>query len=329
MHLNSLDVSGLQIGQQLSGCTLVQYAGSLTSRDFHIIAQVAPYVLYDLVPVVCFDAWVSLSNLVPLLWQPAIEDIDKYIVSTSGSWCLMSHNADFQACLETTITEFLYRVICWTPCWFNKPKFHFILHLPAHIRRFGPAVLFATETFESYNAIIRGKSVHSNHLAPSRDVALAFAHYSRVWHLLSSGRHFFRESKQSQKYLQAFGLSHSNLGNVLSNYVGNASIWRQVSSTTPHMQIILNEHSSASSYVGPLVSLNPRLGKFNPFLSKQRYSWFRGTCVLDKRAPPPYDHTEMAQHFPIFPSSLSSTLHVAYCTAASVMLFNGDVCRIL
>ena len=80
-RLNSLDISGLQLGQQLSGHTLVQYAGSLTGRDFHIIAQVAPYVLYDLVPVACFDTWVSLSNLVPLLWQPSIADIDEYIVS--------------------------------------------------------------------------------------------------------------------------------------------------------------------------------------------------------------------------------------------------------
>lgn len=80
-RLNSLDISGLQLGQQLSGHTLVQYAGSLTGRDFRIIAQVAPYVLYDLVPVACFDTWVSLSNLVPLLWQPSIADIDEYIVS--------------------------------------------------------------------------------------------------------------------------------------------------------------------------------------------------------------------------------------------------------
>ncbi|KAF8260388.1 hypothetical protein EI94DRAFT_1773711 [Lactarius quietus] len=131
-HLNSLDVSGLQIGQQLSRRTLVQYAGSLTGQDFRIIAQVAPYVLYDLVADPCFNTWVSLSNL-----------------------------------------------------------FHFILHLLAHIRCFGPAVLFATETFESYNAIIWGKSVHSNRLAPSRNIAIAFAHYSRVRHLLSSGCHFF------------------------------------------------------------------------------------------------------------------------------------------
>ncbi|KAN0128813.1 hypothetical protein V8E53_013400 [Lactarius tabidus] len=99
MCLNLLDVSGLQIGQQLSGCTLVQYAGSLTGQDFDIITQISPYVFYNLVP-----------------------------------W-----------------------VICWTPHWFNKPKIYFILHLPAHIQYFRPAILLATEPFESYNAIIWGK----------------------------------------------------------------------------------------------------------------------------------------------------------------------------
>lgn len=82
-RLNSLNISGLQLGKQLAGHTLVQYAGSLTGRDFRIIAQVAPYVLYDLVPPACFNAWVSLSNLVPVVWQPTIMDIDEYIVSSA------------------------------------------------------------------------------------------------------------------------------------------------------------------------------------------------------------------------------------------------------
>ncbi|KAJ7933595.1 hypothetical protein B0H13DRAFT_1507878, partial [Mycena leptocephala] len=54
---------------------------------------------------------------------------------------------------------------------FNKPKFHVILHLPAHVRRFGRAMLFATDGFESTNAIIRSASVHSNRYAPSLDIA--------------------------------------------------------------------------------------------------------------------------------------------------------------
>jgi hypothetical protein len=48
-------------------------------------------------------------------------------------------------------------------------------------------MLFATEVFESYNAIIRSKSIHSNRLAPSRDIALAFAKQNRIRHMLSSG----------------------------------------------------------------------------------------------------------------------------------------------
>lgn len=82
-RLSSFDVSGLGPGvSKLSGHTLVQYAGSLTRRDFRLVAQAAPFVLYDLVPKPCYNTWVSLSNLVPLVWQAQIPDIDDYIVSS-------------------------------------------------------------------------------------------------------------------------------------------------------------------------------------------------------------------------------------------------------
>lgn len=87
--------------------------------------------------------------------------------------------------MEKAIDRFLLCTARWTPRWFNKPKFHLLLHLVDHIRDFGPATLFATEGFESFNAIIRLKSVHSNRLAPSRDIALAFAQMSRLRHLVS------------------------------------------------------------------------------------------------------------------------------------------------
>ena len=48
-------------------------------------------------------------------------------------------------------------------------------------------MLFATEAFESFNAVIRAKSVHSNRQAPSRDIAMAFAEGNRIRHLLSGG----------------------------------------------------------------------------------------------------------------------------------------------
>ncbi|KAF9263191.1 hypothetical protein L218DRAFT_846417, partial [Marasmius fiardii PR-910] len=89
--------------------------------------------------------------------------------------------------LEAAIQSFLLHGAKWSIRWFNKPKFYILVHLPDHIRRFGPAILFATETFESYNAVIRVKSVHSNRQAPSRDITLAFAQGHRVRHAISGG----------------------------------------------------------------------------------------------------------------------------------------------
>ena len=90
--------------------------------------------------------------------------------------------------MEQHISHFLNCVARWTPRWFNKPKYHVVLHLPDHVRRFGPAILFATEAFESFNAVIRDKSIHSNRLAPSRDIAQGFAAGERIRFLLSGGK---------------------------------------------------------------------------------------------------------------------------------------------
>jgi hypothetical protein len=79
-RLSSFNVSGLGISP-LAGQTLVQYSGSLTGRDFRAIAQTAPFVIYDLVSGDCLDTWVALSKLIPLIWQPEIEDIDVHCVS--------------------------------------------------------------------------------------------------------------------------------------------------------------------------------------------------------------------------------------------------------
>lgn len=56
-----------------------------------------------------------------------------------------------------------------------------------HVRRFGPLILYATETLESYNFIIRLRSIHSSRHAPSLDIGRAFAHLHAVRHLISGG----------------------------------------------------------------------------------------------------------------------------------------------
>ena len=48
-------------------------------------------------------------------------------------------------------------------------------------------MLFATEAFKSFNAVIQAKSVHSNRHAPSQDIARAFAQGNQIRHLMSNG----------------------------------------------------------------------------------------------------------------------------------------------
>ncbi|KAH9040605.1 hypothetical protein EDB84DRAFT_1436749 [Lactarius hengduanensis] len=282
-QLNSFNVSGLQI-PPLAGHLLV-----------------APFVLYDLVLPACFDAWVSLSNLIPLIWQLVIQDIDDYI-----------------DCLEIAIKDFLMRTAKWSPRWFNKPKFHILLHLPTHVRRFGPAILFATEPFESFNAIIRAKSIHSNCLAPSHDIALAFAHANRVRHLLSGGRHHVCPGEEFGRYSCSFD-SLSTPAHVAMSGVsldaGEAGVWRR---GAPAPLRLIEEHAVIRSYLG---------------LDGQSNSNRFGTCTHDKSEARSYRQTNAYRYFPAVLERLSvaTNSHVQEwltATNTSMVLMNGDACQV-
>ncbi|KAJ3534303.1 hypothetical protein NMY22_g6988 [Coprinellus aureogranulatus] len=223
-RLSSLDVSGLGLSP-LAGRTLVQYAGSLVGRDFRAIAQVAPFVLKDLVSKECYETWKCLSKLVPLIWQPEIEHLASYI-----------------DILRYEINQFLLRTASWTSAWFNKPKFHILVHLPDHIKRFGPAILFATEAFESFNSVIRAKSVHSNRQAPSRDIARAFAQGNRIRHLVSGGKFQVLNSEDVQR--SKSGRSWTFERPLFS---GNRRHWKSIGSSA---MALLKDDSTVSPYLG-------------------------------------------------------------------------------
>ncbi|KAM5539994.1 hypothetical protein V8D89_006326 [Ganoderma adspersum] len=141
-RLSLLDVSGLSLSP-LVGQTLV-----------------APLVIYDMVSLECYETWVALLKIVPLIWQPYMYNIEMYL-----------------ATLEHKIQHFLLCAAHWSVQWFNKSKYHVVLHLPEHIQRLGPAALFATEAFD----------IHSNRQVPSQDIARAFTQGNRICHLLSGG----------------------------------------------------------------------------------------------------------------------------------------------
>ncbi|KAJ7601530.1 hypothetical protein B0H17DRAFT_1241343 [Mycena rosella] len=237
----------------LLASTLVQYSGSLTGRDFRSIAQVAPFVVYDLVSPECFETWQALSKLVPLIWQPEIEDIEPHITL-----------------LTREIDHFLLCAARWTNRWFNKPKFHIILHLPAHIRRFGPAIMFATEAFESFNAIIRAKSVHSNRHAPSRDIAQAFAQGNRIRHLLSGGLFLL-----------------SSVSSPAREFSKDAALWKTIGLGP---QNLVRLPSTVTSYLGLDSKREPA----------------PGVCHVDKLRSRPVRETLTGQHIPHWSCRLGS-----------------------
>lgn len=94
----------------------------------------------------------------------------------------------YQADLSRTIEEFLdITAQCSPSILLWKPKFHFLVHLPGYIRHFGPAILFSTERYESFNHVFRLANIYSNRQAPSRDTCKAFAAHDIIKHVVTGG----------------------------------------------------------------------------------------------------------------------------------------------
>jgi hypothetical protein len=68
-----------------------------------------------------------------------------------------------------------------------KIKLHLLEHVVKDAEEFGPMVGAATEVFESYNGVFRPCSVHSNRLAPSRDIAFQLGDQEGLKHRLTGG----------------------------------------------------------------------------------------------------------------------------------------------
>ena len=168
--LSSVNKNGLN-APSLNAEYICQYKGGLIGKHFKSIVQIMPFVVHGLLPLQVIDAWTCLGTLVVLLWHTHIEDLDVYLTQ-----------------LTKTIDKFLVIAAqCAPSIIISKPKFHLLIHLPMHIRCFGPAILYSTERYESFNHVFCLGSIYSNKKAPSWDICQAFAAQDIVKHIVTGG----------------------------------------------------------------------------------------------------------------------------------------------
>ncbi|KAJ7060399.1 hypothetical protein C8F01DRAFT_1292764 [Mycena amicta] len=169
-RLQSSDTNGLTI-PPIRAAYIMQYAGSLIGRQLKTVIQTSIFHVHDLVTDEHFAAWKAVGQLAALLWVPEIDDMDLYCNDVTVA---VANVLDTFAAIDPS------KMIM-------KFKLQLLPHLPEEVRLFGPLVGVATENFEAFNAVFRAASIHSNHQAPSRDIALQLADQEGARHRMFGG----------------------------------------------------------------------------------------------------------------------------------------------
>ncbi|KAJ7333486.1 hypothetical protein DFH08DRAFT_925944 [Mycena albidolilacea] len=140
IRLQSTDISGLTVPPIRAGY-IIQYRNNLIGKHFKTMMQLGAR-----------------------LWVPEIDNMDEYLDQL---------NIVVANLLDAFDAVYPLRILV-------KIKLHLLAHIPDDIRRFGPAIRFATEIYEAFNGVFRLCSIYSNRLAPSRDISQKFASMDRV-----------------------------------------------------------------------------------------------------------------------------------------------------
>ncbi|KIY72157.1 hypothetical protein CYLTODRAFT_465626 [Cylindrobasidium torrendii FP15055 ss-10] len=208
-RLQASSTSGLDI-PPIRAEYMMQYRNGLIGKHFKTLSQLTVFHLYGIANTLQFNLARALGDLAAVLWIAEIDDMDQYIEDLT-----IFINNVLDAFADIDPLKILVKV-----------KLHMLVHLPSNIRRRGPAVRFATEIQECFNAIFRLCSVLSNHQAPSRDIAIKLADLERVKHLVSGG--FWEENGvwvsagESVKSLLA-------MNPTIQSHIG----WKEASSWSP------------------------------------------------------------------------------------------------
>jgi hypothetical protein len=78
-RLASINERGLNI-PKLSAEYICKYKGSLIGKHFKSLAQIMPFLIYDIVSQDLLDAWTVIGRLIVLIWHTEIKDMETYMV---------------------------------------------------------------------------------------------------------------------------------------------------------------------------------------------------------------------------------------------------------
>jgi hypothetical protein len=128
----------------------------------------------------------------------------------------------------------------------TKIKYHLLVHADEDVVQFGPLIGVATEIFESFNGVFRFCSILSNHLAPSRDIALQLGDQEGLKHRLTGG--WWPVGEDGKWERAGSGVRHFMAEHpILQKLLG----WTEPNSTKPGMDgIIIVFFSSTSTSQG-------------------------------------------------------------------------------
>ncbi|KAJ6631920.1 hypothetical protein B0H10DRAFT_2250458 [Mycena sp. CBHHK59/15] len=167
--LQSTETNGLLI-HAIRENYIMQYAGSLIGRQLKMVAQTNVFHVYDIVSDHKFMAWKAMGELAALLWFPEIRNL-----------------AEYRRDLRVAVANVLDIFSMIDPSKIIKIKYHLLAHIDEDAVEFGPLVGVATEIYECFNAICQYCSILSNHLAPSRDIAVQLGDQEGLKHRLTGG----------------------------------------------------------------------------------------------------------------------------------------------